>query len=93
MAGAVAALAALVLTGCSSISSGTVTGKEYSPAYTTTSLQCYSFGKAGCTMWMPVVHYWPATYQLDLRNGSKTGWVDVDARTYAQERVGDRYGE
>ncbi|WP_434315879.1 hypothetical protein [Leifsonia sp. P73] len=80
------------LTGCSAISSGTITRKEYRPAYETSVLTCGAYGKYGCTLWIPIPEHEPASYRLDIRNGDKSGWVDVDQTTYDQEKVGDWWG-
>lgn len=83
--------AALVLSGCGSgLNHGVITGKNYEAAWTTTQTQCYAYSTSGaCTVSVPVPVTFPAEYELDLKDGSQTGAVDVDEGTWDAARVGD----
>lgn len=85
----------LILTGCSSISSGYITAKKYTPDYYYTTMQCVSYSAKGfCTVQMPVQHYVSETFKFDLRNDNKdTGWVYVSEYEYNSYEIGDYYGE
>lgn len=91
---AVIVATALLLVGCSSISSGYITAKNYEPAYSYMTQQCAAYNAKGvCTVWMPVTHYVDEKFRFDLRNDNKdTGWVYVSRTTYDQYQVGDYYG-
>ena len=83
-------LTGLALTGCSAIHSGVVTQKEYRAPYTYTSMYCASYNsKGGCSMYLPMTHYVPAEYILDIKQGKDTGWINTDPDTYAKTKVGD----
>jgi hypothetical protein len=82
----------LALTACTAPPThGIVHQKHYSAPYTWTSLQCIAYrSKGGCAAWMPVHHYEPARYELDVYASSKDhGWVDVDQPAYDHVHVGD----
>jgi len=81
----------LTVAGCSAINSGRVTGKEYETSYTYSTMQCASFGKYGCTVYVPIFHTEPEHYRLDLKNADKTGWVYVSKQTYDDIHIGDVY--
>lgn len=85
--------AVLLLAGCSSISSGYVTKKEYEPAYTYSTMQCVAFNKYGCSAYMPMIHYVPEHFRFDLKNKDKTGWVYVSHETFDAVNVGDVYND
>ncbi len=92
---AVIVAAALMLVGCSSISSGTITAKAYEPAYSYMTQQCVSYNaKSQCSVWMPVTHYVDEKFRFDIRNDNKdTGWVYVHKSEYEKYEIGDYYGE
>lgn len=86
----------IVLSGCSAISTGTVTAKTYYEPYTWTETvyNCYARDKNGaCTMNIPsyITHNEPERFKFDLKKGKDTGWVYVDGGTYQSYDVGDRY--
>lgn len=87
---------ALVLAGCSAISTGTVTSKDYDPAWQQTvyDYHCMSRNKDGvCTYNAPIPRtvYYPESYTLNLKDGEKTGWVNVSEGEYEDYEVGDHY--
>lgn len=89
---ALTALFVLVLTACSSIDSGTVTDKHHRDGYYYTQMICASYNAQGlCTVHVPIQHYQPPTWRLDLREGEEEGWVYVSEGTYAATEIGDRY--
>lgn len=85
-----AALAAtFTLTGCSSINSGTITNKTFTPAHNTTSTMCYAYIKGMCTVWIPTTTHHNDAYRFDLRKGDKTGWVSVTKDNFDKYSVGE----
>jgi hypothetical protein len=81
-------LAILALTGCSAIHEGTITDKNYRPAFTsTTVIYC---GK-GCVI--PSTTYHPESWTFSLEYGDEDGWVRVAEPTYETYDVGDYYAE
>lgn len=86
---------ALLLVGCSSISSGYITAKKYSPPSSYITQQCSYYNSKGvCTIWVPVTHHVDETFKFDLRNDNKdTGWIYVTESEYEKYQVGDYYGE
>ena len=81
---------ALVLVACSPISTGFVTGKTNTPAYTYIQMICASYNSKGfCMTWVPNTIYVPERWKLDLQNGDQTGWVYVSEATYDGIAVGD----
>lgn len=87
------AAAVVILAGCSAISAGTVTGKNYEPAYSYTTMQCYSYDKnMNCTVQMPVQQHVSEKWRFNLDDGRDTGWVYVDETTYHEFEIGDSYG-
>lgn len=87
---AAAALAALALTGCTQIASGTVHNRQYSPGYSYTSTTCSKSGKS--TICMPYTQYQPALWELDLYQSADThGWRSVDQHEYDSCNIGDQY--
>lgn len=91
---AVIVTAALLLVGCSSISSGYITAKKYQPAYTYTTQQCASYNAKGvCTVWMPMTHHVDEKFKFDIRNDNQeNGWVYVSQGEYDHYQIGDYYG-
>lgn len=91
-AAVILAVLIIVLVGaCSAISSGTVTKKIDHPAYVYTSM---TYCGKGC--YMPMVHYIPERFELDLTapdpkhpGKALTGWINVDKHTYDHTKVGD----
>lgn len=81
----------IFLTGCSSISTGRVTAKEHTASYQYTVMICASYGKYGCTVWMPIVDTAPEEWKLELKNGTDTGAVSVNKQTWNDIHVGDVY--
>jgi len=82
----------VTLVACSAPQRGTVYDKRYSPPYSYTSYDCASYGRnGGCTLRLPSQHYWPASWQLCLREGDKTGCRDVDERSWHDYQIGQRY--
>jgi uncharacterized protein YceK len=90
----VAALSALLLTGCSSIDSGVITKKNYTAPYSTTEYDCITRDQKTqtCTVTMPRMVRHSATYKFDLKKGKETGWVHVNEGDYNKFQVGDCYG-
>jgi hypothetical protein len=88
---AVAAGAVLALAACG-LDHGTVTGKHYHPSFTYYTTQCFSYSTKGvCTMSLPVPVTESARWELDLRDGDKTGSTYVDEHTWDTTRVGSLY--
>ncbi|KQO98305.1 hypothetical protein [Leifsonia sp. Leaf264] len=86
------ALAVAALAACSPISSGTITGKHYEPAYTYVSTTCAAYdSKGNCSVTMPLTNYVDDEYRLDITRGGKDGWVIVSEHTYDGARVGDYF--
>jgi hypothetical protein len=83
----------VLLAGCGSdIDSGYVTKRVYHEPWTQVSSVCVMHDKNGfCTMRIPNNIYHPAEYELDLKDGKKTGWVYVDVDTFARFQVGMHY--
>lgn len=80
----------VIFTGCAgSIKSGTVTDKEYNPAYTSTI-----FTRIGNVTVPHNIHH-SAKYEIKLsgeENGEKvTGWIYVSEETYNSYNIGDYY--
>lgn len=80
----------LALAGCSTLSSGIITNKAYSPGYWYTTTTCQLVGKN--TVCTPHQAYWPPSHRFDLRDGDKEGFIYVDEFTYHEYEVGDYYG-
>jgi hypothetical protein len=82
----------VVLVGCSAPEHGTVYDKQYFPAWSYTSYDCVSYNKNGtCSLRIPSQHYFPASWQLCLREGDKAGCRDVDERSWHDYQIGQRY--
>lgn len=87
-----AAALMLLISGCSSISSGTITTKSYSPESTITTISC-SGTPSVC---MPQVQYYPAVWTLNIVNEDQSGeivqgWVHVSEEVYNAYNEGDYY--
>lgn len=86
--------AAIFLTGCSVISSGTITDKKHSDAYYYPVTYCAIYGKNGiCMMYSTRQDYMPASWSFDLAKEDKTGYVRVSESTWNSYDIGDYYGE
>lgn len=77
----------LLLTACSPIDSGRITGKHHSDAYWYTTTVCV--GKP--LICHPQVNYVPARWSFDLEQDDETGWANVSEETFAEYDVGDMY--
>jgi len=90
-----AALALLIivsLTGCSSISSGTITAKTVEPPYTWIQYICSGYNSQGiCTVQVPIFHNEPEKYRFDIEERDDTGWVYVGYSVFQQYEIGDYY--
>lgn len=84
------AIVALVVAGCSSISSGIITNKVYNPGYWYTTTTCQLIGKT--TICTPHTNYMPETYRFDITDSGKNGFVYVNGAAYNEYEVGDYYG-
>lgn len=90
-------LALAVLVACSAISEGTVTSKDYDPAWTQTvyDQRCISRNSNGvCSGYISTPRYifHPERFTLNLSGEEdKTGWVSVSESEYEQYEVGDYY--
>lgn len=88
---ALAASTVLVLAGCGDgIRTGIVTSKDHSPAQDIPRVQCIVVGKNPCVP-VTVVDHYNENWRLNLRDGDKAGWVDVDQATYGRYDVGGHY--
>ena len=89
---AILSLALLLVSGCSPPDHGTVVEKRHHDAYTWVQLVCAAYGKGGvCSVYVPITHYVPESWELCLRDGDDTGCRNVDHDTYDHYRVGDFY--
>jgi len=96
---------AIVLTACSgpSLTAGKVIDKQYLPEQTGWWLQpipqehCSSAGKfVDCFtsfIFIPVWYTNPAEWQLQLKQGQQTAWIDVDPTVYPTIHLGQWYGK
>lgn len=90
---AIAIAATVAVSGCNTssqdkgITSGTVTSKEHDEAKTTCSKWKGSGAKRKCVKWK----YEPEEWEIDLKDGKRTGEVKVDQKTWDAYKVGDRY--
>jgi hypothetical protein len=81
----------LLLAGCGWHGTGTVTDKQHTDAYTTTSIQCGAYSATGgCAVWVPITQWWPETWALLVHAADGDHWVDVDSTDY-QTRIGAAY--
>lgn len=89
-------LAATMLAGCSSVTEGTVTGKDHDDAWT--DQNCHwvpvSSGKTTRQTWQCNPIYYPETWTLLLEDPDtgEEGWVNVDVTTYYDYEIGEHYG-
>ena len=81
-------IAAIVLTGCSPISSGVIVDKVVEPATWTSTPVCAGSKPMICT---PNTVYDDRDWRLDIKDGDQTGWVYVDQLEFDRWRVGDWY--
>jgi hypothetical protein len=90
-----------LLTSCSSITHGTITGKQYKPERQWTYMQpvyserCTTSGRTGSTScssyistWIPIPETDPACWELELRHGGDTGSVCVSEQAWNGAHVG-----
>ncbi|WP_158881933.1 hypothetical protein [Amycolatopsis anabasis] len=83
---------AFFVAGCSSVTSGTVTGKEYEPETTVLVPTCTIYDSKGmCVIWTPLPFTDPECWRLDLDDGKATGSVCVSRQDYDRYKKGDRY--
>lgn len=83
---------ALLLTACSSISSGTITNKVAEPGMYTTTQSCAGYNKDGaCSVWVPITSYDDPDWRFDIREGDDSGWVYVSQDTFDRYEVGDYF--
>lgn len=78
---------AVILAGCSAISSGTITGKEAEPGHYYTTQTCTPVGKV--TVCTPHTYYDDPDWRFDITEGKDSGWVYVTEETYGAYEVGD----
>ncbi|MDB5161805.1 MAG: hypothetical protein JWM52_313 [Candidatus Saccharibacteria bacterium] len=89
-AAVVACLALTVfLTGCSSISEGYITQKQYTPAHEGTWIWCHAVGKVTICQPMPI--YYDDEWTFDIKKGKDKGYVDITEKEYDSYSVGDYY--
>ena len=88
--GMITAFAAmLLLAGCSPISEGYITKKEFTPAHSSTWTWCHMVGKI--TMCQPMTTYYDDEWTFDIKKGKETGFVDVNKQEYNSYSIGDYY--
>jgi uncharacterized protein YceK len=92
---AVIVSAALLLVGCSSITSGVIVKKNHYDAYDYPVQYCamYDTKTFACRMWMTRIDHVNEHWSFDIRDGKNTGWVDVSSSEFNQYKLGDYYGE
>lgn len=87
---ATAAMVLMLLTACTSLTSGYVVDKQFTPAYDWMDLQCFSYDSKGmCTVRMPVQHHVPESWDLRIQNEDKYDWWSVDEATFNRTNIGD----
>lgn len=87
---AVAAIVLVLLTACTSLTSGHVVDKQFTPAYDWMDMQCFSYDSKGmCTMRMPVWHHVPDVWELRIEKDDKYDWWSVDEATFNRTNIGD----
>lgn len=91
----IGALALLALAGCADRpKSGEVYDRKFHPAFYYTTQQCASYDSKGqCTLSVPVLHYWPDSYELCLADGTtgKRGCRPATLREYETYQIGNHY--
>lgn len=86
------AIAALILTGCSSINSGTITGKGHSDATQIPVSYCLGYNSKGiCTGYGLRYDYYPERWWFDLKQDDEKGYVNVYEDTWNSYEVGDYF--
>lgn len=90
------AIAILLISGCSAISSGEITGKDYTAAYDVPVSYCAMYktdsqGVSTCQMYATRYDHYPARWTFNLKQEEKTGWVDVPENVWNEYEVGDFY--
>jgi len=89
---AIIAIALLALTGCSSISEGTITEKNHQNGYYYPVTYCAFYSSKGlCSGYMTRYDYMPESWWFDITQDTKDGWVYVGELTYEEYEVGDYY--
>jgi len=87
---ALAAVALLLLAGCSSLTSGYVIGKQHTDAYDWMDMQCFSYNDKGmCTMRVPIWHHVPESWEICVKLDDTQDWWSVDEPTFHRTKVGD----
>lgn len=88
---AAAALAATALALCAACTprTGTVTDRDYSPAWSMPYTECYGTGQARYCY--QAYREWPETWSLKIDDGDQAGWRTVSESEYATCLPGDRY--
>lgn len=81
----------LFLTGCSQISSGTITKKEHEPGNYYITTICNLVGKV--TVCTPITQYDNEDWRFDIHEGDKDGFVYVTPETFDSYEVGDYFKE
>jgi hypothetical protein len=86
---ALAGVVAVSLSGCGGepLTSGTVTSKEHDQAKTTCSRWTGTGTKRRCAKWKHESEEW----EIDIKDGGKTGEVEVDQATWDTYKVGDHF--
>lgn len=81
----------LGLSGCSNVTEGVITSKNYVPPSTWWSQQCVTYDSKGqCKVWMPVQNTDPECWQLSLKNAAEdTGDICIDPESWRQVRPGE----
>lgn len=88
---AAAALAATALALCAACAptAGTVTDRDYSPAWSSPCTECYGTGQARYCY--QAYREWPETWSLKIDDGDQAGWRTVTESEYTACLPGDRY--
>lgn len=80
------------LTGCAShLDHGMIIGKQYNPQSTYVIMSCILYTKYGCSGYIPIPITDPQSWQLNMKDGDKTGSTEVDQQTYDRVKVGQKY--
>lgn len=83
----IAFVVVLCAAGCSPISAGTITRKDFTPAHVNSWIWCHPVGKV--TICQPMTTFVPDEWTFQLVEGEQTGWVDVTEDTFNRYEVGD----
>ena len=89
VAAALAAATALTLCTACTPKTGTVTDRDYSPAWSSPYTECYGTGQARYCY--QAYREWPETWLLKLDDGDQAGWRTVSESEYTACLPGDRY--